>query len=948
MTQKIGFKALVLFLTGFLVMSGRAMAQQTAKIKGRLVNSNSGDPIGGLTVYTRGTGLHTVSDSLGNFILGNVPYGITIVSINGDFVNATDITVSVDSPVLDLNTIRIYVGNVAFAEDATGIPTITESADGSGASENGEGAAVYAQGNNKGIKDFYAGTLTNLSIYDNYQPRGMRRNTREVEINGMPMNDAETGLASYAQMGSGGLGDVFRNHHSSYGLAPSDFTFGGLAGSIYYQATAADQRAGTQVTYTNSNRTYRNGVMVTENTGMMKNGWAFSASFSGRWAKEGYYPGTFYDGKAYYLAASKKLGKGILNLTTFGSPTVRGKTAAATMEAFSLAGTNYYNHNWGYQNGQIRNASVQDVFQPVTVINYDCRPSDRTKWNTALGYEFGKDMNSGLFSYNGSSNVIGDYYRNLPNYYYTMVPPDSIDGNAVKAYLKSHPQKMLLDWNSLYNSNYGNVQTINNVGGVAGKSVTGLQSIYVLSNRVSDLSKFSFNTALDHTVNQNIEVFGGVSYVVQNTEFYNQLSDLLGGNFFVDNNQFAPTTAVPNPNANYNNARDPNAVIKVGDKWDYDYSIRVNTASAWGQTKIAWHRFNIFLAAQVGNCAFYRDGYFQYGVFMNNSYGKSATHNFLTTGFKGGVDFNIDRKNVLFLNAGYTTTPPSFDNTYISAPTRDFVVSNPTVQTNRSLEAGYFYNTPKLKFGAVGYVNDETNVTTIQRFFNDDPSVYTFVNYVMQGIGTRSTGVEISLDGKIVNAFGFTASAFVGQSFFTTNPTSSMYLDNDTTLHPVPSQTYIKNYYLAVGPQSVYSAGLTYRPRKWNFAINGHYLDRNYVSINPNRRTQAAGGFYSAGSPQWHAIFDQEKLPSVFTMDLHTGYSWDMTRAITGVFKKVHHNTTMNVNLGIYNLLNNTNIINSGYEQLRFDFTNYQTARFANKYTYGMGTNYMLNVSFRF
>jgi len=63
---------------------------------------------------------------------------------------------------------------------------------------------------------------------------------------------------------------------------------------------------------------------------------------------------------------------------------------------------------------------------------------------------------------------------------------------------------------------------------------------------------------------------------------------------------------------------------------------------------------------------------------------------------------------------------------------------------------------------------------------------------------------------------------------------------------------------------------------------------------------------------------------------------------------KFSKRSVLNISLSVANLLNNTDIINSGYEQLRYDFTNYNPDKFANKYIYGMGINFSLNISLRF
>ena len=80
---------------------------------------------------------------------------------------------------------------------------------------------------------------------------------------------------------------------------------------------------------------------------------------------------------------------------------------------------------------------------------------------------------------------------------------------------------------------------------------------------------------------------------------------------------------------------------------------------------------------------------------------------------------------------------------------------------------------------------------------------------------------------------------------------------------------------------------------------------------------------------------------------MHGGYTYELSRRST-VINKISKNASLNINLGISNLLNNTNIINFGFEQLRYDYTNGNPAKFPNKYIYGMGINYLLNIVLKF
>ena len=942
----IKMKKLFIIILTILQCSLVTLAQgpkKTAMVKGRLINAFTKSPMSDKKVIIQGLDVFATSDGEGKFDFSEIPYGNQTIEVTGSSVISVSVIVNVDKPIVEVADISVTPNDNNASVENVEIPTIAIEDNNTSAEDDGA-ASQNASGMMVATRDPFISALAYVFGAYYFQPRGANRNGNEVQINGITVNDLESGNASWSQLG--GLNDVFHSRSVTYGLAPSGYTFGGIGGSTYFNATAADQRKETQVTYTASNRNYHNRIMLTYNTGLMSNGWAYSVSVSRRWAEQGYQPGTFYDGNSYYAAVSKVIGKGQINLTTFGSPTVHGKVGAATMEDFNLSGNNYFNPNWGYQNGKVRNATVGNTFQPNTILNYEYKPNENTRWNTAIGYEFGKDMSSNLYSYNGSSSVIGSYYRNLPNYNLNITPPNPTLATTITSQIKANPNLLQIDWNSIYQGNYLDSIAAYNVGGT-GKNYIGRLSSYILGNKVNDLNKLSFNSNIEHSFTEKLTISGGISVVSQQTETYNQVADLLGGDFFINYNAFPPASSVPSPNYSFYNLANPDPYVKTGDKWDYDYVIHLMNANLWGQAVYNIDKFDFFLSGTVGDYSFYRDGLFQNGVFPTRSYGNSSTNNFLTYGAKGGIDFKFDARNVLFLNAGISATPPTADNTYVSPQTRDYTVMNPTVQTNNSIEGGYFMKGKDLSIRIDGYANESKNVTQIKRFYNDDPSVYTYVNYIMQGVNTRSLGTEIAINAKIHGPFSITAVAAIGQAFYTDEPNVTMYLDNDTTQHAVPSKTYIKNYYLSVGPQSAYTLGLNYRDRGWFCTLNFNYMDRNYIDINPNRRTTAAAGFAQPGSTLYHEIMDQEMLPSYYTVDLHAGKNIQLSR-LSKTVSKISKDTYLNVNLGVSNLLNNTHIISYGYEQLRYDFTGNTPNMFPNKYLYAMGINFFLNVVLRF
>ena len=928
---------IVLVLQVLCITAFAQSGKKSGTIKGKLINIVTKTPFNDVRVTLPDLNTFTTSEGEGNFSISEVPYGIQKIVIGGGNAKRDTMSVNVDKDVVDVGELMVRPVDVNMSETSNEIPTIAIEENSSQDDENASASSQSSSGFYVANQDpFLRVAALTFGTY-RFRPRGY--DNTDVQVNGVPLQDLESGYASFNTIG--GLNDVLRDRTISYGLKPSDYTFGSVKGSTYINATAADQRAGTEISYFNSNRSFRNRVMITYNTGVMKNGWAFSGSLSRRWSNEGYVPGTLYDASSFYAAASKVTKKGQFNLTAFGAPTRRGKTTANTDEAYSLANNHYYNSDWGYQGGKKRNAAVSDVFQPVIIANYTYRPNDRTRWNTAVGYEFGKNKNSVIYGYN-AYNADPTFYKNFPSYYLNGTTANPAIAAAVKAQYAAHPELLQLNWDEMYDANYTNYVTVPN--GSTGNLLTGRQSVYVQANKVDDLKKFAFNSNIEHSLNEHVSLYGGVQFVSQVDEYYVQLTDLMGGQFFVNLNQFAVQQSIGSVTYNQNNLNNPNQIVKVGDKFDYDYKLQVTKSLAWGQATFHYNKFNFFAAAEGGTTSFFREGLFKNGLFPDNSFGKSAVYNFLTYKVKAGVAYNINLRNSVYINGAYFTDAPTVDNTFVSDKTRDIAVNNRVVSKTTTLEMGYLLKTSLVNLRVSGYATDAANITFTKRFFNDDPAFQTFVNYVMQNVNTRSIGTELAATVKIRPDLNATAVAAIGQYFYTNRPDVTVYYDNDPSKTAVSRKVYIQDYYIGAGPQSVYSLNFNYRPRKYNVGISFNYMDRNFVEVNPDRRTQEAGDLVSAGTAQWHKIYDQERLPAAFTVDVNGGKTVELNH----YYNKLKHRTLLVLNAGITNLLNNTDIKMSGFEQLRYDFTNRTPDKFPNKYTYAFGINYFVSASLRF
>ena len=202
-----------------------------------------------------------------------------------------------------------------------------------------------------------------------FRVRGLGSENSVVLINGIRVNDLENGWASWSNWG--GLNDITRYMQVNSSVSASTQTFGGIGGFSNMDVRASSARKGTRISYSNSNRSYRHRLMMTTSTGLLKNGWAFTASASRRYAKEGFVEGTYFDAWSYFLAAEKVINdKHSIGFVGFGAPMDQGRQVLATQEAYDMAGSNYYNPNWGLQNGVKRTAKTSQTHKPMMILTH--------------------------------------------------------------------------------------------------------------------------------------------------------------------------------------------------------------------------------------------------------------------------------------------------------------------------------------------------------------------------------------------------------------------------------------------------------------------------------------------------------------------------------------------------------------------------------------------------
>ncbi|MDR3705974.1 MAG: TonB-dependent receptor [Paludibacteraceae bacterium] len=768
---------------------------------------------------------------------------------------------------------------------------------------------------NSGKDPFQVAAGYNLNTF-RFKLRGYGNEYDNVYINGVLMNENENGKFVYSLMG--GLNDVIRNRESTIGMEASWYSFGNLSQSTNIDTRASQYTKGTKIGLGAGNQSYNGRLAATYSTGLLPSGWAFVVSGSRRMTFDGkeYEKGCFYDAWGAALMAEKKFNdRSSLSLSAFYAPVKRGMQSSEVQEAYDLTGTNYYNSNWGYQNGKVRNARVSDNKAPVAVLSHEWKINKDLKWINALAFKYSASSTTALNWYN-SSDPRPDYYRYLPSYF-TSTSAETAD--LLTQAWQTDEATQQINWDNLYQINYM-------------ANMTGLSARYILEEKHNDQLALNLNSTANWKINKHASLDGGLYASTTKGKHYKKLADLLGANYWLDIDQYAQRDFAGSTTALQNDLNNPDREIQVGDIFGYNYNLFVHKASAWANAKYSLAQVDFNLAGSLTGTEFYREGLMKNGRAPENSYGVGTKHNFLDYGVKGNVTYKLTGRHIFSANAMYQTNAPDAKNAYISPNIKDNAITGLKSEKVLSYDVNYFLRLPLFSARITAYRTDFKDQAQVTSFYSDN--LLTYVNQALVGINKTHQGIEIGIGAKVTPVITVYGALSIGQYKYTSRPTAVTSYENGS--NPDTTQTvYLKNFNVSGSPQTASTVGLKFSlPHSWYVGANANYGGHSYIDMYYTRRTSSAIS-YGMTETQITDISSQEELKGGYTFDASVGKSW-----------KVMHRYFFNASLMVNNLLNNTSIQSGGYEQSRENTTTNEF--FSSKYSYSYGRTWMLTLGLKF
>ena len=842
-------KRLFFLMTAILMtMSLNFAAAKDLKCHGTVVDE-TGEPIIGATVSVTNGAAVTATDIDGKFAV-NAPDGtksltITFVGYKPVEVAAQGnmgvIALEVESKMLqdvvvtqsiaktrvtpiaissiDATTIDVKLGNQEFPEVLKTTPGVWTTKDGGG----------------------FGDAKTNM--------RGFKSANVAVLINGIPVNDMEWGGVYWSNWA--GLSDVTSSIQAQRGLGAAILSAPSVGGTINIVTQSLDAKKGGSVWYGMGNDGMNNyGFKVS--TGLMDNGWAITLLGSRKWG-DGYVQGTFFNSYNYFANISKRINESHqLSFTAFGAPQKHNKRSSAdgltinewqNVREYMDGDSPYkYNPTFGYdKNGNVRSSNLNTYHKPQLSLGHIWQIDHKSSLSTTAYASFangGGYSGQGRGTYNGTSISYSSWYG----------ANNGIVNNLFR--------------NADGTFAYDQIQEMN------ANSETGSNMIMSQSNNSHEW--YGLVSTYKNTFWNKLTFTGGIDVRYYVGHHNNKIIDLYDGEYFMDDS--SRKSVKPENNAA---AADPNwkyEKLGVGDIVYRNYDGHTHQEGAYAQAEYSafGNSLNLILAGSISNTGYWRVDNFYY----DKEHAKSESLNFLGGTAKFGANYNIDRNNNVYVNAGYISRAPFFSGgAFLTSTVSNATNPDAINEKIMSYEVGYGFHSPKFTANLNLYHTtwmDKTSTRSGEITSGAHAGDRYYFN--MQGVDARHMGVELDFIYRPATWVDIEGMFSWGDWIWSSNATGYFYNQNGQPLKNLQgdiasgvladdhARSVLMQKGIKVGgsAQTTGSLGLNFRPFK-GFRIGADWTvcARNYSDYSVSSSSYSPGSNISVAEP-WEMPWGQQ------------------------------------------------------------------------------------------
>ncbi len=803
-----------------LIMLGTTLFAQT-NLTGKVVDEYN-QPLPGSDVIVEGTNDGASTDFDGNFnFTTSKSTGTVTISFMGYFSQSLDFngskdfgTIKMEASAESLDEIVIKGKGImdiaSERETPVAVSTImaSEIVDKLGSQELPEllnaTPSVYATKQGGG----YGDSRVNIRGFDS-------KNTA-VMINGMPVNDMESGKVYWSNWA--GLSDVTSAMQVQRGLGSSKLAISSVGGTINVITRTGDAREGGNFGATYGNDNFLK-VTGSYSTGKMENGLSTSVLIS-QFQGDGYVDGTKFQGNTWFLGVGYEINdNNSIMLTATGAPQWHHQRYyAPNLNTYIKYGENgepnrKYNGDWGYLDGEEFTFRRNFYHKPVASLNWDLKLDETANVSTVIYASWGRGGGTGPI---GKINGGKDYKPQFKDEdgLFRFDDIQAWNSGATGIDFGSYSGDRVADTDGNYINNRGD-------GFTRRASMNSHDWYGVISNFHKD-------------VNDNIGFDFGVDARTYKGMHYRIVNDDLGADGYFDNrdrnNPDRNITEYYEANPDWN----PFVDIVGQQKIEYYNVGGVNWLGAFGQLEYKTEKISTFLQFGASQQAFQRTDYFNLGtVAHENNPDQSAEQTsdweaLLGGNIKTGLNYNINKNHNVFINGGYYSKQPMFSAVYPNYTNND-VNDKLTNETIIGIEVGYGYRAERTAINLNLY-----RTSWDDRFMSigyTDPDTGDYGTARMDGINQLHMGIEADATYRPVNSLKLNGMISVGNWEYSGNPTGKAY-DDDNNLVGT-KVLYLDGVKVGDAAQFTSRLALEWKAFKnFTFDINQFMADHLYADIN--------------------------------------------------------------------------------------------------------------------
>ncbi len=708
-------KLLSLFLLALMAVS---LYAQDLKVSGTVVDSETGETLIGVSVIEKGTTNGVVTDFDGNFTI-KVNTGATIqLSYVGYATEELKAkanlgTIQLESEAVTLQDVTITGQMARQSKTPVAVSQVTalEIEERLGGAEfpeilkNTPGVHANGQGGGWGDSEIWMRGFDNTNV--------------ATMINGVPMNDMENGTVYWSNWQ--GLGDVTSVMQTQRGMGVSKVSAPTVGGTINVVTRGIDSKQGGSFSYSMGNDG-ANKLLFTVSTGLMKNGWAITVLGSKSWG-DGYIQGTSYSGYNYFANVSKRINdRHQLSLTGFGAPQGHWQRPSGSSGALTLAqwnevkkyatdGMDYrrYNPAYGYgNNGKQKGANYNQYHKPQISLNHvwqiDYKSSLSTTLYTSIGRGFGYTAEASPYSEYAYSDLTRGAYNGVLTTTFRR-QDGTFDYGAVEDLNAASEtgSQLIIAENRNFHNWYGLVSTYNN----------------------------HFLDRLELTAGIDFRYYEGIHTAV--------ISDLLSGEYFIDATRV--NSVSERNNINRANPDWTYEKLNVGDIVYRNWIGHVVQEGFFGTLEYSYNGLSAFVNGSFSYTNYWRVDHMYYDA----EHEKSNVIGFAGGTIKGGLNYEFNRYNNLFVNVGFISRAPNFNAAFMSSNTSHMLNRDAKNEKIASVELGYGFHNEYVNIMLNGYYTRWMD-KTMSRYTTFDNQSTGYVN--MTGVNAQHMGIELELKSR--------------------------------------------------------------------------------------------------------------------------------------------------------------------------------------------------------